>query len=143
MSALAMILTAALVVPGDGPEKVLGDVERLPQPLDLRGKWKGTISKYDRKYGEFGAKVYFSGGRLKVEDNAKPGEFVADVQACFVDEGNGKFRFRLNGDQLYLGIYRQEGDRFIGCIGHKDRPSEFKLAERRALISLHRVNSRK
>jgi hypothetical protein len=39
MSALAMILTAAMVVPGDGPEKVSGELCRMRR-LDLRGEWK-------------------------------------------------------------------------------------------------------
>lgn len=142
MSALAMILTAAMAVPGDGPEKVSGEIAEQ-QRLDLRGEWKGKLSKYDRKYGEIAAKVHLSGGRLKAEDNAKPDEFVADVPVSFIDEGDGKFRLRLDEDQLYLGIYRQEGDRLIACFGDKHRPNEFKLTERRGLIILHRAKSRK
>lgn len=139
-SALAMVLMAAMAVPGNGPEKVSAEMK---QGLDLSGEWEGTLSKYDRKYGEFAAKVHVSGGRLKAEDNTKPGEFVADVPISFTDEGNGRFRFRLNDDQLYQGIYRQEGDRFSACFSDKHRPSEFKLTGRRGLFILHRVKSRK
>lgn len=45
MSALAMILTAAIVVPGDVPEKVLGEIE---QRLDLSGEWEGTWESHQR-----------------------------------------------------------------------------------------------
>jgi hypothetical protein len=38
MSALAMILTAAMAVPRNGPENVSGEVE---QGLDLREEWEG------------------------------------------------------------------------------------------------------
>jgi hypothetical protein len=41
MSALAMILVAAMGLPGDGSEKVSGEME---QGLDLRGTWEGTYS---------------------------------------------------------------------------------------------------
>ena len=39
MSALAMILTAAMVVQGDGPEKVSGELSPMRR-LDLRGEWE-------------------------------------------------------------------------------------------------------
>ena len=42
-SALAMILMTAMVVPGNGPEKVSGEVEQ-EQRLDLSGEWEGTIT---------------------------------------------------------------------------------------------------
>lgn len=134
MWALTMILAAALAVPGDVPEKVSAEVKRSPQPLDLRGEWKGTL----RNYHGLCAKVQLSGGRLIMEDNTGPGESAADFPVSFVDEGNGKFRLRLNF-LCYLGIYRKEGDSFIGCFSEKHRPSEFKLTERRGLIELHRV----
>ena len=38
-SALAMVLMAAMTVPGNGPEKVSGEVEKR---LDLRGEWEGV-----------------------------------------------------------------------------------------------------
>jgi hypothetical protein len=39
-SALAMILTAAMAVPGNGPEKVSGEIE---DGLNLGGKWEGIL----------------------------------------------------------------------------------------------------
>jgi hypothetical protein len=138
MSALAMILTAAMAVPGDGPESVTGEVARS-QPLDLRGEWRGTVRNY---YGLY-ATVQVGGGRLKSEDKTMPGGFAADCPVSFTDEGNGQLRMRLNDDQIYLGIYRQEGDRLIACFSREHRPSEFRLAEKQGLIILHRVKSRK
>jgi hypothetical protein len=135
---LAMSLMAGLVVPGDVPEKVPGNVAE-PQPLDLRGEWKGTF----RNYHGVCAKVQVGGGRLKSESNTTPGEIVADVAISFTDEGNGKFRLRLNNDDVDLGIYRQTYDCFIGCFSDKYRPTEFKLAERQALLILHRVKPSK
>jgi hypothetical protein len=41
MSTLAMILTAAMAVPGDGSEKVSGEL--VEEKLDLRGQWRGTL----------------------------------------------------------------------------------------------------
>jgi hypothetical protein len=43
MSALAMILTAAMAVPGDGLERMSGERAREEQPLDLTGQWKAVV----------------------------------------------------------------------------------------------------
>jgi hypothetical protein len=43
MSALAMILTAAMAVPGDRPEKESGEMVRQRQPLNLDGQWKAVV----------------------------------------------------------------------------------------------------
>lgn len=40
MSALAMILAAAMAVPGNGPEMELGQMVQESQPLDLSGEYK-------------------------------------------------------------------------------------------------------
>ena len=45
MSALAMILMTAMVVPGKGPEKVSMEME---QGLDLSEEWEGTIEARDQ-----------------------------------------------------------------------------------------------
>ena len=39
-SALVMVLMAAMAVPGNGPEKVAGEVK---QELDMNGRWEGTF----------------------------------------------------------------------------------------------------
>lgn len=134
MSALTIILAAGILVPAIGAEEVSGEVERSPKPLALQGKWKGTMRNY---YG-LCAKVELSGGRLKSEDKTMPAKFAADVPVLFIDEGHGRFRLNLDGN-VYLGIYRQEGNRFIACFSDKHRPSEFKLTERRGLLTLHQV----
>ena len=46
MSALAMILTAVMAVPGNGPEKASGEIR---QGLDLSGEWEGTLHSFDGK----------------------------------------------------------------------------------------------
>src|SRR5579875_2796846 len=64
MSALALILTAAMAVPGDGPEKMPGEISH--KRLDLRGRWELV---YD---GRFSASEIMSGKQwlraLRIQD---------------------------------------------------------------------------
>jgi hypothetical protein len=43
MSALAMNLTAAMVISGDRPEKVSGEPAQVER-VDLSGEWKGKLT---------------------------------------------------------------------------------------------------
>jgi hypothetical protein len=96
MSALAMILTAAIVAPGDGPEKVSGEMQ--PLRLDLRGEWEFeceglTLSPMN---GEGLIR------RLRIQD-----------------EGGGRLRMtvpqfgKINVFVPYTGTYGQEKDRVL------------------------------
>ena len=81
-SALAMILAAAMAVPGDGSESVSME---MVQGLDLSGTWKG-----------------FNGNRV-MEDQFK---LLLAKSDSWVDEGAGKMRFKIRG-VTYYGIYEQ------------------------------------
>ncbi|MGH7221633.1 MAG: hypothetical protein ACRELF_00220, partial [Gemmataceae bacterium] len=77
MSAVAMILTAAMVVPGSGPEMVSGEME---QGLDLGGEWKGIWGGAQGGY----VNVRFNEGIIELtEDN---GEGLG-ARVSFIDEG--------------------------------------------------------
>ncbi|HEY7330061.1 MAG TPA: hypothetical protein VH592_20665 [Gemmataceae bacterium] len=129
MTALAMILTAAMAVPGDGPEKVKGEMER---GLDLSGQWEGT---WRSKQGEvcrirIVPKIRF--------DRLSDGITIVLQSDDFIDEGNGKLSFRGG-----LGLYRQEKERLFICIGDlKSRPLAIGK-ESGELVILHHVKSRK
>jgi hypothetical protein len=133
-SALAMILAAGIAIPGDGPGKVSGEVE---QELDLRGEWEGTL----RNYHGVRSRFRFGNGEVVVINDQM--QEVMGARLSFTDEGKGKVRLRLNGDQVYLGIYRQEGDRFFSCFSSDQRPTDFRLTKERCLIDMHRVKPRK
>jgi hypothetical protein len=67
---------------------------------------------------------------------------VMGFRASFADEGKGKVRWCLD-DTVYLGVYKQEGDRFFACFSSNQRPKNFQLTERRCLLNMHRVKPRK
>ena len=129
-SALAMVLTAAMVVPASGPEMVSGEIE---DRLDLSGAWEGTM--LDESGSVF--LVCYGEGLLQV---GMPGiTFTTPFEP--IEEGHG--RFRLNDGQLpVLGIYKWESGRVFICRGYpgKARPPSFHVGiEQHSLIILHRV----
>ena len=138
MSALAMVLTAAIVVPGDGPEKVSGEIE-LEQGLNLSGEWQGVLYHWGETYkgngwihedGEF-AFIYRRFGNIPF---ATPAGLVKD-------EGNGYLQI---GE--YVGIYEQRGDRLRMCLSFDGpRPTSFRIGNDNAqcLLILRRVKSSK
>lgn len=135
-SALAMVLMTAMVVPGNGSEKASGEME---QGLDIHGEWKGIW------YGCHGntVNVRFCEGFIELTDNNGEG---LGARVAFTDEGKGKFRLRIDDDDrtTYLGIYRQEGDRIIACLGGNHRPKDFLPSEEHDILFIvHRVKSRK
>jgi hypothetical protein len=140
MSALAMILTAAMMVPGDWPEKVSGEV-RKPQQLDLRGEWRGIRKTEKDKY-----EVYASEGMGSLSCRRLPkgrqGPFYLSPR--ITDEGGGKLRL-IWWDNPCLAIYEQDGDRLTICFrdARKGRPISFRSSDGHDLLILHRVKPRK
>jgi hypothetical protein len=132
MSALAMILTAAMVVTGDVPEKVSGEVERR---LDLSGEWEGTSTDGS-----------LSGVVRLVKDKATSYVPTSKSIVTFkvVDEGGGRFCIP-HGERELLGIYRyQDDNHVILCVSqHGHRPQSFRRGDGQALCILHRVKPRK
>lgn len=134
MSTLVLMLTAAMAVPGNGPEMESGEVE---QGLDLRGEWEGIIpSRIPARI----KRIELIGDQFRqyIADKYVPSHIV------FTDEGTGRLRVRRKNDD-YLGIYRWEGDHIFICVRHapRGRPTEFKQGEDRFLFILHRVKPRK
>jgi hypothetical protein len=134
MSALAMILTAAMAAPGDGPEKVSGEVVR---GLDLSGEWEGVSPSADLPVDVSGRKLRFRGGRGGISNYTVPWKVA--------DEGNGKIRVKFQGSEPVLGIYEWRGDRVCLCYAYanRPRPTKFEVGEGRAVLILHRVKSSK
>jgi hypothetical protein len=133
-SALAMVLTAAMAVPGNGPEKVSGEVE---QGLDLRGEWEGTWRNPGWP-GEADDLIYLSGTKFSISVKGSP--FISFYHTI-VDEGDNKLRF----SEGLAGIYRQDGGRITICLraADKGRPTDFQAGNGQHLITLHRVKPRK
>jgi hypothetical protein len=103
-SALAMVLMTAMTVPGNGPEKVSGEVE---QRLDLSGEWEGTWRLGKGKLLD----ARLSGGNLTVQDNA----ILVMRTIRFLDEGNGKGRLSCGGGSFIPATYeyKQSEDHVI------------------------------
>ncbi len=126
MSALAMILTAAMVVPGDGAEK--GSSEIAQPKLDVSGRWRGWMK---------GAR---DASEVPTLDLNKWG---------IVDEGEGRLRFKIRDvdgvRRTVYGIYKQRGDHLEICFAlvGKLRPTRFEGGEERCLLVLRRVKSSK
>jgi hypothetical protein len=142
MSALAMILTAAMMVPGDGPEKASGEIARERQPLDLSGEWEGTLQDATTPKGgiKMKAKMLAEDFYYSKEPDLRFYRGLAEVY----DEGAGRMRFEPEAGKI-LGIYQQDGDRVIMCIGdaNGNRPDSFRIGKGQQLLILHRVKSRK
>ena len=127
MSTLVLILTAAMAVPGNGPEKVSGEME---QGLDLRGEGEGTWR------WPCGMK-----DQMKLCQGTMISEDIGPVETSWIiDEGRGLCRFSAN-KWVMLGIYEQHQDRVMICFreGNKERPRSFKRTDEQHLLPLHRV----
>lgn len=147
MSALAMILTAAMAVPGDGPEKVSGEIaeEAKLQRLDLSGEWEGKWT-----YNGVTADVMLRDGELcRFACRCQQAGLIRELLPfTFIDEGRGKLRIHSpwSGNGQSLGIYRQQSDKLV--IYYRDaengRPTAFRAAgEEHNTLIFHRVKSRK
>ena len=129
MSALAMILTAAMAVPGSGPEKVSIDMERR---LDLRGEWQGTLrTKQDEVY-----RVRIDRKLMLIESSE--GITRAFSTSNLIDEGCGKLLYRGR-----LSLYRQEDNLLLICVGDANRRPSSIGVECGPTFVLRRVKPRK
>src|SRR5262245_46202881 len=127
-SALAMVLMAAMVVPGNGAEKVSWEME---QGLDLSGEWEGTFGSKGGQAWTWNARL--SSGILKCWDqqNRQRGQ----GQVRFVDKGGGKVSVGFGDKPLFFhhGTYKQESDLIV--ISYPVGPKK----DRQIIITLRRV----
>lgn len=139
MSALAMILTTAMVVPWDVPGKVSG--EMVQEPLNLNGKWEGSLHTKLPDNTDSTMPVTYQDGKLTIVNEAE----VAKV--LFIDEGKGKCRCRIEEEdsEALLGIYKWQRDQLLLCfnVNGKGRPTNFMVERTKSLLILHRVKPRK
>jgi hypothetical protein len=129
MSAFVLVLAAGMVV-GSGPEKVSAEVE---QGLDLtRGKWEGFW--LDAR------------GRTRTvvlrpwrPDRVLVGCGPAYPFACR-DEGRGAIRGNFCGEP-FVGIFRWDGECLTLCVREvaKGRPAFFQGGDGQHLIRLYRA----
>ena len=134
-SAFAMVLMAAMVIPGNGPEKVSGEVK---QGLDLSGEWEGS---WDRGTGLI-YKANLRENRLV----GKRGNGSIHFPRFIVEEdGEGAIRVTVGGGGVCKGIFRCEGDHVLICFrnSHTLRPTSFQAGHGQELLILHRVKPRK
>ena len=139
MSALAMILTATMVVPANDPHKVSEEIEQAG--IDLSGEWEGTspCESWQKII-----KVDISGGQIRFHFHYK-GFGVYTIPWKVIDEGKGKIRNDCQEDKPFLGIYQWRGDRVYICYGYinQPRPTNFEPGQGKRVLILHRVKSRK
>ena len=131
-SALAMILMAAMAVPGNGPERVSGEV-KLTDALDLRGGWEGDW--LDAKNHRMSRVLIRSDRPSWITRGCGP-----SYPFVYHDDGRGKFQGELFGEKV-LGIFRQAGNRLTLCYreASKRRPTDFQEDGDQTLLILHRV----
>jgi hypothetical protein len=130
MSALAMILMAAMAVPGDGSEQV--SAETIEKRLDLRGRWELELVGY------------FQGACYSEEQLCR----ILHVQ----DDGGGVLRLSMPkfGEHGLVfipcsGTYHQVGDLVVinfRVVAEKT-PDSFRDNIPKGCLILHRVKSRK
>jgi hypothetical protein len=133
-SALAMVLTAAMAVPGNGPERVSGEMEGR---LDLSGEWEGFC--FDASGRTYPAELGDGGLDLMA---GKQWHWSIPL-VNLIDEGDGKFH--IPDVPRIQGIYRQHGDHLLLCfrIGSGERPTSFRGGDGQDFLILHRVKPRK
>jgi hypothetical protein len=135
MSALAMILTAAMVAPGNGPEMESGKIAQNEQGFDLRGIWEGSLRMRRADGTYYTVPGSYQDGKLTIVELDGP----EVVKVVFIDEGKGKFRYRaVKEGEEGLGIYKWNQEQLVLCLGEKKRPSSFRDEDGFILI-LHRV----
>jgi hypothetical protein len=130
-SALAMVLMAAMTVPGSGPEKVSSDVD---ERLNLGGQWTVTYHCVSGQTDEWVAIVEGGHFKLRSKDKTLTINF-GEVQ----DEGRGNIRW-TGGPRELLGIYRRYGDRVIISFREAStgRPKYFNTEKDQDIIILDR-----
>src|SRR5262249_54447851 len=110
-SALVMVLMAAMAVPGNGPEKVSGEVE---QRLDLRGEWEGHCFYMSDKGDSPPVHFTCKEPRILIGEDC----FVEGIE--LVDEGQGRVKITRTAGVLNQqpsnGIYRHDGNRLLMCF---------------------------
>ena len=134
-SALAMVLMVAMAVPGNGPEKVSGEVEQ--ERLDLRGEWRGELRSKSHGVPPMSHEVELAGGRVRLRAHGKT---ISDAPCQITDEGSGRLRIKVRHLES-LGIYRWDGDRLTISYKLNDLgwPNSFRVDEDQSLLILHRV----
>ena len=139
-SALAMVLMAGMVVPGNGPEKVSGEVE---QRLDLCGEWKGT---WEDDEGVV-MRAFVSPAERGVDGVSILGttdrRFRYIPVYALIDEGHGRLQMTANCG--YFGIYKVRNDIIVIAFRLADEgyPVSFRGGNGQNLLILHRVKPRK
>ncbi len=114
-STLATILMAAIVVPGDVPEKRPAEMVR---ELDLSGEWEGTWESRDVIRAEMKHGIIRASGKL--EDR-----LCGRCQVIFASESLVKVDYE---GRAFQGIYKLDGERLLICIGptSEKRPVSYK-----------------
>jgi hypothetical protein len=137
MSALAMLLTAAMVTPVDVSEKVSGEV-KLTDSLDLSGEWQGVWKAADK--AEYEVHQLEGRGAWSYRRLPKGQQGPAYLSPGITDEGEGRLRLTWVDDPC-LGIYEQDGDCLIICFreARKGRPLSFRSGDGQHFLILHRV----
>jgi hypothetical protein len=128
MSTFVLVMAAGMVL-GDGPERVSGEVGECL----LVGRWEGTIS---HEHGKSHDAVVEDGYLAEWWGMSSSGLFTWEIH----DEGRARVQLLLNGT-FYSGIYRWDGDRISLCYRRveKGRPTSFRAGDDQHLLILHRV----
>jgi hypothetical protein len=140
-SALAMVLMAAMAIPGNGPEMVSAEME---QGLDLRGDWEGTCKTSDGTDWE--AQLHFPRFSTRRGHLTLTAGGALNFQAVtLTDEGAGRLRITWSDGVIFPGIYEQQDDRAVICFSRAERgyPTEFRGGDGQHLLILRRVKPRK
>lgn len=129
-SAMAMVLMAAMAIPGNGPERASGEVK---QGLDLRGRWEGLWVTDHWTY-----RVELN--EMVMKPSADDVEPCHDIELTkLIDEGQGQLSFRIGQYDVH-GIYKWDGDCFLVCFSPPSCPRPTSFTDRQDdLFILHRV----
>ncbi|HEY7312363.1 MAG TPA: hypothetical protein VH643_23570 [Gemmataceae bacterium] len=136
MSTLVLVLTAAMAVPGNGPEMVSVEIE--PPGLDLSGEWEGTL---EGGSSDLSGELQLTDGLFQMR--GKKGVWHG---FAIVHESEGYLTVSVRGSLPLLGIYKWKNDELLICystIPNGQRPKTFRASDDQEFLILHRVKPRK
>ena len=120
MTALTLALVAGMAVGSDGAERISTETE---QHFMGNGYWEGTL------VGTVHNVVRFEPGKISL---------LGRKSSCrWIDEGQGRCQYILEGCNVDRGIYKREAEQLTICMSRLgDRPTKFESEGRYILMVL-------
>jgi hypothetical protein len=158
MSVLAMLLTAAMVIPGNGPERVSGETEQSQgQRVDISGSWEGIAwsdnSIWKAEVSNCSLVLTAVFGEATSRDSKAHGWDRWEIGEIPKQLKSGKGKLIIQKEpynqcfdcRMYEAIYRWDSDLLVICFSRIElgSPTSFQAGKNQFLVVLRRVKPNK